>query len=162
MVWLKLHALNIMHVMTSLVIGAVLILLIQQQTQNAKQLKINTQILDSQKQILLSLKQTANDLKTDNHSDHDTQIKYVQCIVNLFGSKPGQIITQAEFDACLGGTRITPQASRSSSFTVPMATITPTLTPALRSAQNGSGSNKGTTQRANPVRRLVDWILALP
>ncbi len=72
---------------------------------NTEAIQRNT---EATQQVVKQLQQAVKDIQSDNHSDHDLQIQYVQCIVNLFGSKPGQIITQEEFDKCLAGTRIDP------------------------------------------------------
>jgi len=70
-------------------------------------------------------------------ADHDTQLKYMQCLANLFGSKPGAVITQKEFDSCLAGTRIEPSADNGNSEPV---VLTPGQTEAVNKQQAKSAS----------------------
>lgn len=77
-------------------------------------------------------------LKASDNSDHDTIINYAQCIINLFGSHPGQVITKDDTDKCLAGTRIVPAPSQ-----------VPSAPPKSTSSTNSLSTNQNTTSNQN-------------
>lgn len=78
------------------------------QLSNSNRIEFNNRLVDNQNKLLASIKQTAIELKSDSHADHDAQLEVLNCIVELFGSRPNTVILRSESDACLLGTRIAP------------------------------------------------------
>jgi len=130
--WFKKYWAEIVRVVTLLMVGFLLVVTINGLLNSYRTLEKtkslgeqNNQISLQNKELSEQLTKAVDDLKADNHKDHDILVRYNQCVINLFGSRPNQIITQTDLDACLAGTRIEPSVAPLEATPTPTPTETP-------------------------------------
>lgn len=104
--WARVHLFTILDVLRFVGLLILLVMFINFNAKLAKQIAATENVGRSNKEILINLRKTTRNLKRDIHRDHDAQIKYNRCIVELFGSRPNQVITRQDFNTCLKGTRL--------------------------------------------------------
>ena len=130
-------------VITSIALGLIGFLIISQQAANAHQLKLNSQVLSGQSQILSAIKHSTDTLTNDNHADHDKIVGYIKCLVDLSSkTAKGEPVTQADLDACLTGTRLAPETQSTT-------TTSPTPQATSQSPAASAGENKNPSQKSN-------------
>lgn len=104
----KSHVLKIVAIVIALIlfIGAALIFT---NSQNVKeeQAKQSQEQVANHTQTLQQIQDIVTQIKQNNQQNHDTTIKYIQCVVqSFFGTTPSEV--QADFNSCVSEAGLAP------------------------------------------------------
>lgn len=144
----KLKLFEILDLFKAAGIAALLVFALQTLHNESNLAKFTNDQVIATKAVVDQIKLETQELKVDSHSDHDTLLKSINCMAELFGEHPNQYIPKSEFDACLAGTRIAPvdNTATSTSPSAPMNTTTNTSQTTLQNKQPGQTSNNKNQQ----------------
>jgi hypothetical protein len=139
----KLRILSVLDIFKTIGIALLLVFAIQSLRNETAQSQATNQQVMATKAVVDQIKLETQDLKNDNHGDHDTLIKSINCMAQLFGEHPNQYIPRSEFDACLAGTRVGAQLNSSALNKSPASTKTNSNSQNNKHQPNNTNTNTG-------------------
>lgn len=138
------------------------------QATKARQTKQAQQSVANHTETLDEIASAVTQLKQNNQINHDTTIRYLQCLANLVEmASQGQVITQVNLDDCtsVSGLIGTPTDSATSSNTSPLKTSTnavPTTQPSPAQPQP-TPATANTTPASKPdiIQRVINKVKSI-